>query len=63
MRPIPQTLAPLQAAKITLGIYGEDQTRNALAPIYGTGDDGAVSYVEADQFETDFKRSPVNDGR
>ncbi len=25
-------------------------------------DDGAVSYVEADQFEEDFERSPVNDG-
>lgn len=25
-------------------------------------DDETVSYVEADQFETDFERSPANDG-
>lgn len=35
MRPIPRTLDPFQAAKITLEIYGAAEAELALTKVYG----------------------------
>jgi len=48
--------------------YRETETQRDIAAARVDGwlvwdADGTVSYVEADQFETDFERSPSNDGR